>query len=266
MKLNFQINKYYILALIAKCYVNSDNRVLRIRKALHDNNSLNFRIASGGIPHLLLGGNGELSKITGKSILKSFNEILKKNETKQIIKETEEYLEQTQKQWLKNYSVSKLEMEKIIKMKIPNEAINVLIVHPELQSGRSFPQYKTLVWGHKEDWQNYSTVYLWHEILHWITYEKYINPDVMHALTELATDNELRIRLNKKGSYFHEGKLCIGHPHLKSLEKKILPEFKKYLRDPKMNIMDLEKKLIKTLPKKIVGKNETQLTRWSNWN
>jgi len=43
-------------------------------------------------------------------------------------------------------------------------------------------------------------------------------------------------------------------------------KFKKYLGDSKMNLMDLEKKLIKTLPEKIAGKNETQLTRWNNWN
>jgi hypothetical protein len=57
-----------------------------------------------------------------------------------------------------------------------------------------------------------------------------------HATIELATDNELRIRLNKKGRYFREGKFDIGHNKLREVEKKLLPRWKKYLENPKMNI------------------------------
>lgn len=69
-----------------------------------------------------------------------------------------------------------------------------------------------------------------------------------HAIIELATDNELRIRLNKKGKYFKEGKFDIGHDHLRKLEQKILPHWKDYLENKgKKNIFELEKELRKTV-------------------
>jgi len=55
-------------------------------------------------------------------------------------------------------------------------------------------------------------------------------------------DNELRIQLNNKGKYFQ----CPGHKHLKKLEKNILPEWKKYLKNPDKNIF----KFIKDLKEK----------------
>jgi len=39
--------------------------------------------------------------------------------------------------------------------------------------------------------------------------------DITHAVIELATDNELRIRLNRRGKYFD----WPGHEHLKKIEK-----------------------------------------------
>jgi len=44
-----------------------------------------------------------------------------------------------------------------------------------------------------------------------------------HGIIELITDNELRIRLNKKGRYFNEKGQDVGHPYLREIEKKILP-------------------------------------------
>ena len=52
--------------------------------------------------------------------------------------------------------------------------------------------------------------------------------DILHSII-LLNDNELKIRLNKKGIYFKEGKLNIEPPEFFDLEKKILPYWKKYL-------------------------------------
>jgi hypothetical protein len=46
---------------------------------------------------------------------------------------------------------------------------------------------------------------------------------ISHGIIELITDNELRIRLNKKGKYFKEQDRDVGHPYLREIEKKILP-------------------------------------------
>ena len=80
-------------------------------------------------------------------------------------------------------------------------------------------------WGH---FQNYTTVYLWHEILHLIMELE----DVSHAVNQMATDNELRIRLNKTSYPPLE-----GHDWLKPIMKKILPKWGDYLQSD-MNLLE----------------------------
>jgi hypothetical protein len=68
----------------------------------------------------------------------------------------------------------------------------------------------------------------------------------MHAIIELLTDEELRIRFNKKGVYFKEKQKFIGHKDLISLKKKILPYWKNYIKGRLGGtIFELEKLLIK---------------------
>ena len=55
---------------------------------------------------------------------------------------------------------------------------------------------KPILWGHKEEYENYTTIYLWHEILH--TY--FDKTDISHAIIQLITDCELQNRLNGKKS------------------------------------------------------------------
>ena len=121
------------------------------------------------------------------------------------------------------------------------------IFHPKSFNGHANSEKKTIKWGHSEDWKNYSTVYLAHEILHIIVNDTSEN---MHAIIQLATDNELRIRLNKEGEYFTFRKI----PDIKEmssyirkifdLEKEIYPKWKEFLKDNKnRSIIDLEKGL-----------------------
>jgi hypothetical protein len=82
------------------------------------------------------------------------------------------------------------------------------------------------MFGHNDDWQNYSMVYVIHEIFHSL----FGHTGVEHAIMQLAIDNELRIRLNGSGTYFEENGLNIGHRFLRDIEKKILPYWKEYLK------------------------------------
>ena len=62
----------------------------------------------------------------------------------------------------------------------------------------------------------------WYEILH----SYFNNGDFNHALIQFIADNELRIKLNK-GKY----PPFVGHENLFPLMKKILPHWKRYLKE-----------------------------------
>lgn len=183
-----------------------------------------------------------------ESIELIYKEILKTKEFKKVFSETEEYKKFVEKQWNRNKSLVFDYFRKDLGFKIPDYKIAVYIFHPKSHNGQADYQTKVISWGHSEDWGNYTSVYLAHEILHMLTWDKVKNYDIMHALIELATDNELRIRLNEKGRYFQEGKYEIGHREIKGLERKILPHWKRFLNSSKKrNLFDLEKKLINRL-------------------
>lgn len=160
---------------------------------------------------------------------------LKAPEVKRLTKETEKYRDWLEKEWGKKGNKVLIELEKIIKIPLPKKKISVYVTHPKLKNGMAINK-TTIVWGHKEDWPNYSIIYLCHEILHTILWDHASN--ITHAIIELSTDQELRTRLNKKSKYFKEGKFDIGHPKLKRLEGKILPSWENYLSNPKKNLKE----------------------------
>ena len=137
-------------------------------------------------------------------------------------------------------------MQDLSGFKLTQKQITVYITHPKLKNGRMIPNRNVILWGHSEDWKNYSTVYLCHELMHIATENKFKNSELGHAIIELLVDNEFRIRLNKKGDYFNECKTVIGHEYLKSLENKIIEHWKQYLnKKGEKNIFELEKSLLK---------------------
>ncbi len=252
LKFKFQINKYYLLchALAGgkekkdtpfSGWINLTERLYRKSKEVY--------ALITGVPLWTSAGELIFTKSENfsyfRKVCKLAEELLKKAtrspEFKRLFKETREYLEIVRKQWSKNEKkVFKL-LSIITGLKLPSKSVTVLITHPRLRNGTSFPQQNIIGWGHKEEWKNYSTVYLCHELLHILTHNKSKNLTLMHALIELATDNELRIRLNKKGKYFD----VKTHKFLLKLEKYILPFWEKYLRDGKeKDIFELEKKLL----------------------
>lgn len=164
---------------------------------------------------------------------------LKTPQVKKLIKETEKYRNWLEKEWNKKGQQALNELKQIIKILLPNKTISVYVTHPKLRNGMSVNE-TIIVWGHPEDWLNYSVVYLCHEIMHILFWD--IKSSVSHAIIELATDNELRIRLNKRGKYFKEGKFDIGHNKLRKIEQKLIPWWNKYLKDPKINIKQFVQK------------------------
>lgn len=164
----------------------------------------------------------------------------KSSEYQGFYQETLEY-----KDWLENeWKTKKDEVEKhlknIIKTDLLPKDFEVLVIHPAVGGGSYLGEGKIL-WGHSEDWSNYSLVYLIHEALH----EYFEQSDLTHALIELIADNELRLRLNKKGEYLLCGGKSVGHEYLRKLEEKILPSWREYVKQGADlgNIFDLIDKL-----------------------
>jgi len=186
-----------------------------------------------------------------KTIRKIYKDITNSKEFKQLFSETEKYKIFVERQWNKNKNFVLSYFKNDLGLKIPNYTITIYIFHPKSHNGYADCQTKSILWGHPENWKNYTTVYLAHELLHILTYKKLKDFDVMHALIELATDNELRIRLNKKGKYFipkQKKKMPLHIKKLFDLERKIYPYWKEYLKNRKgRNIFDLEREIIQKL-------------------
>ena len=157
----------------------------------------------------------------------------------QLLAEAKTHLEQTRSEWTSNYERTFSFMTSLTKLKM-SKTIKVLITHPEVFQGR-YLEGNGIAWGRKSNGKNYSTVYLWHEILH--SYLKYNNKT--HALMELVTDDALRVFLNG-GTFppFSDD----GHEKLKQKKQWIYDHYwKAYLANNSKNILQLEDDLIKDL-------------------
>lgn len=168
--------------------------------------------------------------------LPSFLATLKKNRSyKKILSQTENYLSFCKNQWNKNYEVSNKIIRELTGLNF-NKTFTVYITHPSLRNGHYLGDNK-IAWGHNEDWKNYATVYLWHEVLHsYFTYS-----DLDHVIIQLITDEELRTQLNG-GKY----PPFVGHKNLTSLTKKVVPYWDKYLKSRTKNIMKFRKTLMRS--------------------
>jgi len=162
----------------------------------------------------------------------------KSKEFQRLVAETQKYQQYIEKQWQQNKEKTLKLIEKLSRLKLPNKTIEVYLTHPRLKNGMTVDN-QTIVWGHPEEWKNYSTVYLCHEIMHIFT--NHDDSDKTHAIIELMIDNELRIQLNKQGKYFEYP----GHRKLEKLERQILPAWKNYLKKKDKNILEFIKSVKK---------------------
>ena len=240
MRLKFKINPNYIfLHAINQSQSNIPFKEWKnLTNKIWENSKEVFYLLGGYEEYgLYLKKSSDLNRLA-KNAIKTLNRIRRTKEFKRLIKETKQYKQFIEKQWAENKEKVFKILEELSGIKLPDITIQVYLTHPKLKNGMTVDN-QTIVWGHPEEWPNYSTVYLCHEIMHILTN---LDPsDITHAVIELMTDNELRIRLNNKGKYFQYP----GHKHLRKLEKNILPEWKKYLKKPEKNIFNFIKNLKK---------------------
>lgn len=152
---------------------------------------------------------------------------------KPILKQTEDYLRACEKQWNLNLKVTLTILRELTGLSF-DETFTVFITHPTLRNGCYLGDNK-IAWGHHEDWPNYTTIYLWHEILH----SHFADTELDHALISLLTDEELRSRLN------HDVyPPFVTHKKLFPLMKKLLPSWRKYLVSKNKDIFKFKKEVL----------------------
>lgn len=242
MKIIFKVNPLYLL-----------NHTL---ERAHGNHPFSgwkriARMASSSSEYALMKSAKSLLSLEGVNDLKkalvttheTVRAIQKTSEFMRLVSETERYKGWLESEWKKNGVQALKELKDISGLAFPDIEVTVLVTHPKLHNGTNVPDKNIICWGNAEEWRNYSVVYICHELLHVLTHKKVKDYELMHAFIELATDNELRIRLNQAGEYFHEEKYDVGHPELRSLERKLLPMWKKFLKKklPQRDIVELER-------------------------
>jgi hypothetical protein len=161
---------------------------------------------------------------------------IKLKEFRPVLERTKKYLDYVKNQWVGNLENSTKLMGEITGLNF-DKKFNVYITHQYLKNGTQLGKQK-IGFGHTEDWPNYYIVYLWHEILH----SYFGKSDLDHALIELATDNELRVRMNG-GQY----PPLVGHEELKIIMEKVLPKWREYLRREKKDLVGFGEEMEKNL-------------------
>lgn len=211
------------------------------RNHLWKTHNLEYKILQGDYTKLLVETNNSSPSIIKKAsnnLLDIFNKGMGSSEFKKLLSETEEYKKWLENEWLEKRKQVEKELTDILRIPLPKDQFTVIVFHPKLAEGR-YLENKTIAWGHIEEWPNYSIVYLSHEFLH----EVFGRSKIEHAIIELATDNELRIRLSNGGDYFYVDDKPIVHEELLSLEKKILPLWLEYLEEKEENAFKLIEEL-----------------------
>ncbi len=235
MKLNFVVDKNYLVAHTLSCMKQSGFSSQKYKKDIvaFQNYAWN---KSQKVYDLLVGRFSffpdDLNTKNLKSLAKELNQLSKfldqlsrSKEFKKIYSQTEKYLEFCEKQWNKNCKETNRIVEELTGLNL-NKTFTVYLTHPSQRNGVYLGKNK-IAWGHSEKWKNYTTVYLWHEILH-----SYFDlSDLSHAIIELITDEEMRSRLNNS-----KYPPFVGHEYLSKLKKKLLPPWKQYLKSDKKDI------------------------------
>lgn len=151
--------------------------------------------------------------------LPAFFRTLKQHEQFTVLRDqTQQYLTSCKEQWERNEQHTTEVVYHLTRFDLDRSFI-VFITHPGLRNGCHVGDQQ-IAWGHSEDWPNYTTVYLWHEILH----ARFARNDTDHALIQFIADNELRVQLNG-GTY----PPFMGHKYLFPVMERLLPQWRQYL-------------------------------------
>lgn len=250
IKLTFEVNRYYLAFII----LNKLNLVRKksFRKIFKKYQDFPFfyliylkGINSQEWALRIIYSSNQVRNIS-EELEKIFREIFRLKDFKRILKETNIYKKIVENQWDNNKEIVNSFLKEIIRKPLPSLDFKVIISHPSLKEGRSYPT-RLIFWGHQEEWKNYSTVYLAHEIIHYIFYHYKIPFNKLsHALIELIADNELRATLERGAGHFYKRKL-IGNPELLELKKKIFPYWEEYLKDKNIDIVSFYYQLAKKI-------------------
>jgi len=199
INLNFKINKKYLLVhalnssqpLPFDSFVNLQNKLWKKFPTIY------YLFANPAILYIQ-NEDTELLNINKEDYKNFFMTALSSAEFKKLFSETEKYLKFVKNQWTKNSKITLKKLTEITGLEIPKLDITVLLTHPNLRNGQSYHSLKTIAWGHPEDYKNYSTIYLCHELLHMIIPIEYQRDSIMEYLVRLSADYELNRQLNNK--------------------------------------------------------------------
>ncbi|TAL46790.1 hypothetical protein EPN87_04420 [archaeon] len=179
-------------------------------------------------------------------------ELVPTKEFRNVLHETQDFKAEVESEWLSNYNDGSRLMKQITKLDIRNREFTVYITHPSLSNGR-YAGKGRICWGTRppQSWPgngSYVTVYMYHEVYHGILSQNDAkvgiveNKKVPHALIELATDNELRVRMNG-GAY----PPLVGHSEndnaIRAIENWMLPHWKRYLLDDGEHILAFDERM-----------------------
>ena len=268
IKLKFISNKDFVLQHILKSHSDYLPFVKLKRKVWNINENLYWVLSQNLEPIIFNNGIIKGVPMAIPNLESNLSSIYKTAEFKKIFREAEQYSNTIEKQWNANYDSSLIHLSNITKIDLSkiNKEITVYVSHPKLWHGRAYVENNAITWSHPDEWKNYATIYLWHEIMHHITYNISTTPQLMHAIIELSCDNELRIRMNKSKKYFEKNGTLMGHKYLINLKKKLLPDWKKYLKNPSENIYQFEKRMQKKYSKEKLLKPQSKIVEWADWH
>lgn len=240
-QIQFKVNPLYVF--LHAINMNQDEEPFKgwgkFTNSIWEKNPDIFYFLAGAAEHILYVRNAAGHKALFRRYLQALATIQKTQQYKRLVKETEQYRLRVQSQWNKNEKAALALLQELSGLPLPSHPVTINLSHPALRNGMAIDD-NNIAWGHPEDYPNYSTVYLCHELLHIMA--KHDDSGALHAAIELLADNEIRIRLNGKGRYFeHE-----NHWHLKALEKKMYPGWKRYLKQDKKNIIRFAGKYAKS--------------------
>lgn len=233
MDLKFVISKQglFITALLKSAEIEG---WVDLQNTLWDKYRLGYQLLQGNSYNVFINENSQetLTKATDE-VKQLIEEGIQSPTFNDLLQNAQEYRKWLESEWLKNKEKVEKELKDIVRTDLPSDTFTIYVMGNLVHIGRHLGDHK-IVWGHKEDWPNYSLVYIAHEYLHSI----FSYSDLEHAVIELIADNELRMRLNQGGEYFTCNGKKVGHDYLREIEKKIYPDWQKYLVDVNSTVKD----------------------------
>lgn len=251
IKLKFKIDKDYLLVHLLSagdyfCSPRYRKDIINLRAFAKKENPKLYGLMSAKLRNIDWVRKGQLTRIT-KSDPRYLSAIKRNKFFKKIVVQTQQYRAFCQKQWLKNYKIASRFIQYVTGF-VLDKKIDVYLTHPGLYNGDFLIKQNIITWGYREEWPNYQSVYLWHEVLHsyldvdpryrWLRAVAYHDgeSDFEEGVIELVADETLRSLLN------HTKYLpFVGRENLIPFKKKLLPIWEKYLKQDQRDFSDFLK-------------------------